>query len=156
MSKFNEDHASEELPERETLIAGVSVGTADIRLDQSKQDSFYNMLSSNMTQERFSSGLAILRKAARSGIDKALSENEIDVIIGPSDGMFASMASAAGYPVASIPLGFANFNGRAFGVQVLARSGEEDKILRAMSAWEATFPGSRQPPPSLVNRNSKV
>lgn len=67
-----------------------------------------------MTRERFSSGLSIIRKAARSGIHKALSENEIDVILGPSDGMIASMASAAGYPVASMPLGFANFNGRAW------------------------------------------
>ena len=132
------------------LTTGLDTCMTDIQLDQSKQDSFYDMLSSKMTQERFSSGLSILRKAARSGIDKALSENDIDAILGPSDGMFASMASAAGYPVASMPLGFAKFNGRAFGVQVLAKAGAEDKILRVMSAWEATFPGNRQPPQSLV------
>ncbi|KAL6719943.1 hypothetical protein ACLMJK_001864 [Lecanora helva] len=132
--KFNREHADVELPEH-----------------QSKQDSFEHMLNLDLTQDQFDSHLAILRKAARSSIDKVLSEHKIDVIIGPSDGMFASMGAAAGYPVASMPLGFADFNGRAFGVQVLARSGEENKILRVMSAWEATIPEGRQPPPSLIN-----
>ncbi|KAL8903551.1 MAG: hypothetical protein Q9207_003856 [Kuettlingeria erythrocarpa] len=132
--KFNEDHAELELPEH-----------------QPKQDSFEKMLKLEMTQGQFDSSLAILRKAARAGIDKALSENSIDVILGPSEAMFASMASTAEYPVASMPLGFADFNGRAFGVQVLAKHGQEDKILRVMAAWEATFPEGRVPPPSLVN-----
>lgn len=109
------------------------------------------MLGLDMTRDQFDSYLVILRKAARASIDRALSKNSIDVILGPSDGMFASMASAAGYPVASMPLGFADFNGRAFGMQALARTDEEDKILRVMAAWEATFPEARQPPSSLVH-----
>lgn len=119
--------------------------------DQSKQDSFEQMLNLQMSRSQFDTDLAILRTAARAAIDKTLTNNAIDVIIGPSDGVFASMASAAGNPIASMPLGFARFNGRAFGVQVLAKNGEEDKILRVMAAWEATFPEGRQPPPSLVH-----
>ncbi|KAL8811974.1 MAG: hypothetical protein Q9200_001372 [Gallowayella weberi] len=137
--KFNEDHAELELPEH-----------------QAKQDSFEKMLKLEMTQSQFDSSLEMLRRATRAGIDKALSENSIDVILGPSNAMFASMASAAGYPVASMPLGFADFNGRAFGVQVLAKHGQEDQILRVMSAWEATFPEGRVPPPSLVNWKDEV
>ena len=64
----------------------------------------------------------------------------------------ASVAAAASYPVGVMPLGFADFNGRAFGMNIIARSGEEHKILHAMSAWEATFPNARGPPPMLVNR----
>lgn len=70
--------------------------------------------------------------------------------------MFASMASAAGHLVASMPLGFADFNGRAFGVQVLAKTGEEDKILPVMSAWEATVPKGRQPPLLVVHWGDKA
>jgi len=119
--------------------------------EQPKQDWFEAMLNLTMSQDLFETTLATLRKAGRAAIDKALRDNSIDVILGPSDCMFASMASAAGYPVASMPLGFADLNGRAFGVHVLARMGEEDKILRVMCAWEATFPEARRPPPLLVN-----
>ena len=63
----------------------------------------------------------------------------------------ASVAAAAVYPIGVMPLGFANdFNGRAFGVNIIARDGEEDKILHAMSAWEATFPDARCAPPMML------
>ena len=55
-----------------------------------------------------------------------------------------------------MPLGFADFNGRAFGVQVLAKTGEEDKILPVMSAWEATVPKGRQPPLLVVHWGDKA
>ena len=153
---FNKKHADKELSERKMHAHFQFQRNNDVFPDQSNQDNFEDMLKLNMIQGQFDSQLAILRTAARAGIDKVLAENSIDVILGPSDGMFASMTSAAGYSVASMPLGFADFNGRAYGVQVLAKAGEEDKILRIMSAWEATVPGGRQPPPLLVTWNDAL
>lgn len=69
--------------------------------------------------------------------------------MGTPTGRSATVAALAGYPVGSVPLGYARFNGRAFGLSIIAPANAEPLILSAMSAWEATFP-KRQPPPQLV------
>lgn len=92
-----------------------------------------------------------MRKAAIEGIASTLRENHIDVIMGPADARMASVAAAAGAPVGTVPLGYADFNGRAFGMNIVAGLGQESKILQVMSAWEHTFPEARQAPPMLVN-----
>ena len=55
----------------------------------------------------------------------------------------------AGYPIASVPLGFSSYNGRPHGMEIMARNGEEEKMFEVMSAWETLFPEARKPPPSL-------
>ena len=102
-------------------------------------------LKNSMTQKRYERGLAITRNQTRNAIEKTLKENHIDVIMGPADARIASVAAAAGYPVATVPLGFADFNGRAFGMNLIARENEEGTLLQVMSAWEKTF-GPREPP----------
>ena len=62
----------------------------------------------------------------------------------------ASVAAIAGFPVATVPLGFADFNGRPFGMNIFAPANAEKMMLRVMSAWEASFPEARQPPPLLI------
>ncbi|KAJ5724093.1 amidase signature domain-containing protein [Penicillium malachiteum] len=84
------------------------------------------------------------------GIDATLQENEIDIIIGTPTGRAATVAALAGYPVGSVPLGYARFNGRPFGLAIFAPANAEALIISAMSAWEATFP-KRIPPTQLVN-----
>ena len=98
-----------------------------------------------MTHKRYERGLATTRNQTRNAIEKSLKENDIDVIMGPADARIASVAAAAGYPVATVPLGFADFNGRAFGMNLIARENEEETLLQVMSAWEKTF-GPREPP----------
>ena len=93
-------------------------------------------------------GLETTRSQTRTAIQKSLDDNGIDVIMGPADARMASVAPTAGYPVATVPLGFADFNGRAFGMNIIAPAGQEHEILRVMSAWEMTF-GPREPPPIL-------
>ena len=68
----------------------------------------------------------------------------------------ASVAAVAGYPVASVPLGYADVNGRAFGMNMIAKAGEEAKMLEIMSAWEVSLPDARKPPPILVDWESSV
>ena len=101
-----------------------------------------------MSREVYVKGLELTRSWTIKAIQKTLVENRIDVIMGPADARIASVAAAAGYPVATVPLGFAHFNGRAFGMNIIAGGDQEEKILQVMSAWESTF-GPWVPPPIL-------
>jgi amidase len=94
---------------------------------------------------------ANFRQVARDALAKELSRNSLDVILGPGDGRISSLAAAAGYAVGVVPLGYADFNGRAFGMNVIAGENGEAKILEFMSVWEATLPEARRPPPMLVH-----
>jgi amidase len=104
-----------------------------------------------MTDETYNAGLKHMRARATDAIEKLFEENGFDAVLGPSDGRIASVAAAAGYPVATVPLGFADFNGRAFGINIISTAKNEGKILQIMSAWEKTFPNARIPPPLLLN-----
>ena len=41
-----------------------------------------------------------------------------------------------GYPVMAMPLGRLKYNGRPFGICVMAKAGAEDVMLRFMAAYE--------------------
>jgi amidase len=69
--------------------------------------------------------------------------------MGLGDGRLSSIASLAGYAVGSLPLGFTDFNGRAFGVHAIAGRNGEKKLLEVMSAWEGSFPEGRRAPPMM-------
>lgn len=113
-------------------------------------------LTNDISRETFDNGLEYIRNRARDQILQSMKQNDVDVILGPSDGRMASVAACAGYPIATVPLGFADFNGRAFGMNVLAPANEEGAIFRLMSAWEGTFPDARAPPPLLANWNDQA
>jgi amidase len=115
-----------------------------------------NAAEDTMTPEHFQTSSAKVRNNAIDSIQKTLNEHEVDVIMGPADARMASVAATAGYPVATVPLGYADFNGRAFGMNIIGGAGTEGKILEVMSAWEATFPDARKPPPLLVNWDTQT
>ncbi|WPJ67174.1 hypothetical protein SMAC4_07005 [Sordaria macrospora] len=94
--------------------------------------------------------VAKVKKTAQALIDEVLAKYEVDVILAQSDGRMASVAAAAGYSVAALPVGYADFNGRAWGVNAIAGADGESKLLDLMSAWEATFPEARKAPPKLM------
>ncbi|KAK3367391.1 amidase signature domain-containing protein [Lasiosphaeria ovina] len=107
-------------------------------------------LKDTLSDEIYALGVKTIRDAARvNGIDKTLSEFDLDVIIGPMDGRIPTIAAAAGYPVGTMPLGYSSTNGRAFGACIITGAGQEDKILKAMSAWHVTMT-KRKPPPQLL------
>lgn len=61
--------------------------------------------------------------------------------MGPAWNGIARVAVTAGYPVGAVPLTAAELlDGGAFGVQIIARPGEESTMLRTMKAWEGAFP----------------
>lgn len=57
--------------------------------------------------------------------------------------------NGAGYPIATMPLGYLDYNGRPFGLCGIARAHQDNVLLKMQSAWEATF-GLRLPPPLLA------
>ncbi|KAL6802226.1 amidase family protein [Trichoderma sp. SZMC 28012] len=128
--EFNKTHADKELP------PGADNQAALLRAVQAKmtEDDYNNIMSS--ARER----------CGKNGLDKTLEENDVDIIIGPGDGPMFGIALTAGYPVATVPLGYLEFNGRPFGMQIAAKAHQEALLIQAQSAWEATFP-KRQPPP---------
>ncbi|KAJ5157295.1 uncharacterized protein N7482_008395 [Penicillium canariense] len=131
---FNKEHAAEEVPP-----------------EQPSQQVLENGLNDNMTDEQYHSGLAHLRQSVRHAAQLCLDESNADVIMASGETLFPSIAACAGYPIGSVPLGFSAYNGRPFGMEIMIRNGEEEKVFQVMSAWEATFPEARQPPPLLVN-----
>ncbi|KAF5968000.1 hypothetical protein FBULB1_10953 [Fusarium bulbicola] len=104
---------------------------------------------SDTSLEDYEKNLAHLRKVARDdGLDRIFKEYSVDVIVGSSDTAIKAYASGSGYPVGNVPLGYLDFNGRPFGLAVLAAKNQEAKILKFMNAWEGTF-GPRKAPPLL-------
>ncbi len=148
--EFNKNNADIELPsgKRRHVLFETSLTFCE---DHPGQQVLEAALENSIPETDFQKGIDSLRLRARENITRSLFGYNIDVILGPADARMASVAAAARYPVGVVPLGFADFNGRAFGINIIARNGEENKILHAMSAWEATFPGARGPPPMLVN-----
>lgn len=74
----------------------------------------------------------------------------------PSDSWLVSVASAAGCPVANVPLGFARFNGRAHCLNVIARPRDEHALLQVMMAWQRTFPEALAPPPMMTGASDSL
>ena len=104
-----------------------------------------------MADEQYDVGLKHFRESMRDSVEKLLKETGTDVIMASGESLLPTVAAVTGYPIGSVPLGYSTYNGRPFGLEIMARNGEEEKMFEMMSAWEATFPGARQPPPLLVN-----
>jgi amidase len=102
------------------------------------------------TKEEFERNMNALRDKASGSVRSLLKEYDVDVIVGPCDSRTGSVGSASGFPVANLPLGFAHFNGRGFGLHMIAPENQEAKMLQIMAAWEASFPENVRPPPLLV------
>ncbi|KAL0263120.1 hypothetical protein SLS55_002096 [Diplodia seriata] len=84
--------------------------------------------------------LAQLRRlGGPEGIDLVLDHYGIDVLVAPGDSALCELAAAAGYPLATAPLGALRSNGRPFGVAVTARAHEEGRLLHFLTAWESVF-----------------
>ncbi|KAF9776438.1 hypothetical protein IL306_005373 [Fusarium sp. DS 682] len=116
---------------------------------QPSQAVLENGLKDNMTNEQYHSSLKHFRQSVRAAVEKLWEETGTDVIMASGESLVTTTAAAAGYPIASVPLGFSTHNGRPYGMEVVARNGAEDKLFQVMSAWEATFPNGRRPPPLL-------
>ncbi|EED21632.1 glutamyl-tRNA(gln) amidotransferase subunit A, putative [Talaromyces stipitatus ATCC 10500] len=106
--------------------------------------------SMNLSAREYVTHLRNIREIGRTnGIDRILKDYEIDVIIGPADSQMTKIAAAAGYPIASLPLGYLKYNGRAFGMLAIACANNEEKLIQVMGAWDTMF-NPVKPPPLLI------
>ena len=148
--KFNAEHADEELPSGmdSKPLAVDNVNLTSMQ-DHPSQGQFEKYAESDMSRDEYDTIFRAVREQSLSSIESALSEHQIDVIMAPGDSRLVSVASGAGCPLANLPLGFADFNGRAHGLTVVARPRHEIDLLRVMSAWEGSFPEALAPPPMM-------
>ncbi|KAL6816709.1 amidase signature domain-containing protein [Trichoderma sp. SZMC 28015] len=119
------------------------------------QSSLESALECNISAAKNAETLAFLRKlAGPDGIDQILNLFGLDAIASLADSPLSSVASAAGYPIATMPLGILDMNGRPFGISMTASKHQEKKLFQIMSAWETL--GARQPPPALMEETSEA
>lgn len=89
--------------------------------------------------------------AGPEGIDAALAEHRIDMIIGPGDCSICAVAALAGYPAAMVPLGRLESpggRGQPQGLVIVGSAGGEGKMLEFMKLW-AQVVGTWKIPPLL-------
>ncbi|KAL7957637.1 amidase signature domain-containing protein [Trichoderma compactum] len=112
---------------------------ADRELPQEypSQSSLESALQCNISATENAETLAFLRKlAGPDGIDQILSLFNLDAIASLADSPLSSVASAAGYPITTMPLGILDMNGRPFGISMTASKHQEKNLFR--------------PPPALM------
>ncbi|KAH8779991.1 amidase signature domain-containing protein [Diaporthe sp. PMI_573] len=83
--------------------------------------------------------------AATEGIDKAVSQHGVDMVVCSSDSFFAAISVAASYPMSTMPLGYVSSSGRPYGLQAIAQANAEGKLVKLMAAWESIRPSRRVP-----------
>ncbi|KAI0969601.1 amidase signature domain-containing protein [Xylaria arbuscula] len=129
--RFNEQNQSLTMPEPFT-----------------KQDQLLRALDIAGTSEEIAQLKRRLRETGKSIINRVLDAENVNCVAAPADSAICIYTAAAGYPHITIPLGKLNYNGRPFGICVLARENDEAVLLRFMAAYESTT--APRPVPSIV------
>jgi hypothetical protein len=93
-----------------------------------------------------------------NGIDKLFREQNLNILAFPMDSLIVFMSAASGiihlafhvllsifdrctgYPIATMPLGVIQADGRPYGLGIMAQTGNEHLMFQFMSAFEAHFP----------------
>ncbi len=59
---------------------------------------------------------------------------------------FARADTKVGYPIATLPLDYLDFNGRPHGLAAIAAAHQEATLIQLQSAWEVASPARKAPP----------
>ncbi|KAK6073848.1 hypothetical protein SCUP515_06770 [Seiridium cupressi] len=121
--KFNEANQEKALP-----------------LPDTDQELLIKALESTKSEERLEYLRTGLKEKARRIVDKALADQDLDLIAAPTDSALAIYTAAAGYPSGNVPLGQLKYNKRPFGLCLITRANEEERLLRFMVAYEVAVP----------------
>ncbi|KAK6078644.1 hypothetical protein SCUP515_09694 [Seiridium cupressi] len=113
-----------------------------------KQDQLLQALKATETPEEIALLKQKFREKGKSIINDVLNRENVNLIAAPGDSPMCIHAAAAGYPHITIPLGKLNYNGRPFGICVMAGEHDEAALLRFMAAYESI--SEPRPIPSLV------
>jgi amidase len=99
-----------------------------------------------MTEDTRQQAVAALRSLAdEDGIGKVMREQDLDIILAPSDSTLVSFAACAGWPISTVPLSRLKKNGQPYGFFAVARDGREDLLFRFMGGFHRTFPAVEGP-----------
>ena len=138
---FNKAHAHVCLP-RGLLCTALLTIRLTLCLEYPSQRFLEHHLSTTPDPD-FDRKLRLVRGKARRAITDLLAVHDIHAVVGLAD---ARMQSLAGYAVGTMPLGYADFNGHAWGMTIITGADGEGQIL---SAWYSTFGDKWKPPPLL-------
>ncbi|KAK0099948.1 hypothetical protein ONS96_007893 [Cadophora gregata f. sp. sojae] len=122
--KFNLDHHEKELPE-----------------DHPDQNQLVKASRDPPTQATYDAVKGRMKNISKdNGIDKLFREQNLNILAFPMDSLMVFISAASGYPIASMPVGIIQADGRPYGLGIMAQAGREDLIFQFMSAFEAHFP----------------
>ncbi|KAJ4855571.1 amidase domain-containing protein [Trichoderma breve] len=122
--KFNLDHRQKELP----------AGHPD-------QNQLLKATRDPPTREIYEGVKERIKTVSKeNGIDKLFREENLNILAFPMDSLMVFMSAASGYPIATMPTGVIQADGRPYGLGIMAQTGREDLMLQFMSAFEAHFP----------------
>lgn len=72
-------------------------------------------------------------------------EENLDIILAPSDSSLISFSACAGWPVATMPVSNLTKNDQPWGFFALARDGRMDLLERLMGGFHGSFDGIAGP-----------
>ncbi|KAI1290544.1 amidase signature domain-containing protein [Xylaria venustula] len=121
--KYNEDHKDKAMPEPVT-----------------GQDDLIQAETETFDHHHVTFLKAKGREAAQHALDDAFELQGVDMIAAPADSSLCVYAAQAGYPLATMPLGQLSYNGRPFGLCMVAKAGREESLLRFMAFYEECTP----------------
>ncbi|MCJ1313133.1 hypothetical protein MMC25_006810 [Agyrium rufum] len=114
--------------------------------DQAGREALSRAISNPTSDEEAQTADQEMRRLSRThGIDGALEEHDVDVLLGPDSGPLYKIAAAAGYPMATLPLSYLDENGCPFGLVAIARAHQEARLVQLQSAWEEVIGRRRAP-----------
>ncbi|KAK3317045.1 amidase signature domain-containing protein [Apodospora peruviana] len=117
--KFNQDNPEKCLPPPYT-----------------EQNDLLKALNNDDKKEQINKLKTGLWLTAKQILDATFDDEKVNIIAAPADSALCVHAAAAGYPIATVPLGQLGYNGRPFGLCLVARAIGEEKLLRFMAAYE--------------------
>lgn len=150
--EFNNKNATRAMPKRgfnfpplqNRLFTDIFTGAHNDQTD------LIQTLESTLTDEIAAAAKAHGRwLAGPQGIDVALAENEIDVIIGPGDCSICAVAALAGYPTGMVPMSRLEGPGglgQPQGLMIVGGAGGERKMLEFMKLWKQVIGKWKVPP----------
>ncbi|KAH8805331.1 amidase signature domain-containing protein [Xylogone sp. PMI_703] len=131
--KYNESHVDTCLP-----------------LKLPKQGELHELVANSRTEAHAKAMKTEMQRRAHENLEKQF--QSCDIIVAYADSSLCRYSSAAGLPIACMPLAtlkYSEQNERPFGLCAVARS--EQLLLRFMAAYEAVFPPRPLPRPLLVS-----
>ncbi|RFU32343.1 hypothetical protein B7463_g3979, partial [Scytalidium lignicola] len=122
--KFNLDHQQQE------LLQGIYCALN--QLLRASRDP-----PSQATYEAVKKQMKIVSKD--NGIDKLFREQNLNILAFPMDSLMVFISAASGYPIATMPAGVIQADGRPYGLGIMAQAGRENLMFQFMSAFKTHF-----------------